>query len=116
MFADRPRRYPLRADLGLRQPLPPEAIKERDTRYPRLSIEEVAQRRPELVLLPDEPHEFSPADAAVFEALDIPARGGGVHFCDGRDMMWYGLRTLEGLERLNKLFEQARKRRAMRQG
>jgi ABC-type Fe3+-hydroxamate transport system substrate-binding protein len=94
VFSDRERRYPLGADLGRRPAVDPG---ERDTRYPRVTLAEVTARAPELVLLPDEPHPFSEADAAVFRALPTAAR---VCFCDGKDLMWYGLRALEGLDRL----------------
>ncbi len=58
VFADRPRRYPLAADLGKASPFPPEKVADRDVRYPRVTLEEVSPRAPELVLLPDEPHPF----------------------------------------------------------
>ena len=106
VFSDRERRYPLRADLGLVPAVPtPEG---RDTRYPRVTLAEVEARAPELILLPDEPHAFTPEDAAVFEALHVPAAGGGIHFCDGKDLMWYGLRALHGLDRLRRLLDEAR--------
>lgn len=104
IFADRPRRYPLAADLGKATPLPPERVGSRDTRYPRVTLEEVVARQPEVVLLPNEPHEFSEKDAAVFRGLDIPAaKTGRVLFCDGKDLMWYGARSIEGLDRLRAL-------------
>ena len=113
VFADRPRRYPLSADLGQRKPLPPERVKERDTRYPRVTLQEVSERQPQLVLLPDEPHEFTPKDATVFEQLDIPAsRHGSIHFCDGRQLMWYGLRALSGLSTLTALVDATREQHA----
>ena len=43
------RRYPLAADLGRAAPLPPEKVAERDVRYPRVTLEEVIARAPELV-------------------------------------------------------------------
>src|SRR5262249_62216533 len=55
-FADRQRLYPLAADLGQATPRPAGT---RDTRYPRVTLEEVVQRAPQIVLLPDEPHPFS---------------------------------------------------------
>ncbi|MFI5298839.1 MAG: helical backbone metal receptor, partial [Polyangiales bacterium] len=58
VFADRERRYPLAADLGERAPIPKDQLIHRDTRYPRMPIEEVVARDPELTLLPDEPHAF----------------------------------------------------------
>jgi hypothetical protein len=33
--------------------------------------------------------------------------------CDGRDLMWYGLRCLEGLGRIEALVDAARARQAM---
>ena len=54
-------------------PLPPERVGSRDTRYPRVTLDEVVARQPEVVLLPDEPHAFTEADAEVFRKLDIPA-------------------------------------------
>ncbi len=104
IFADRPRRYPLAADLGKAPPLPPERVGSRDTRYPRVTLEEVVARQPDVVILPDEPHAFTEADADVFRKLDIPAaKNGRVIFCDGKDLMWYGAREIEGLERLRRL-------------
>ena len=41
IFADRPRRYPLAADLGRAPPLPPERVGSRDTRYPRVTLDEL---------------------------------------------------------------------------
>ena len=100
VFADRERRYPLSADLGLREPSTAKRLEERDTRYPRVTLEEVVARQPALVLLPDEPHQFCEQDAQVFRQLAIPAAAEQVSFCDGKDLMWYGLRSLEGLDRL----------------
>src|SRR5271165_3310395 len=50
VFADRERRYPLAADLGKAKPLPPEKVGDRDVRYPRVTMEEVNARAPELIL------------------------------------------------------------------
>ncbi|WP_437764509.1 helical backbone metal receptor [Sorangium sp. So ce281] len=109
VFEDRPRRYPLAADLGKAPPLPPERVQGRDLRYPRVTLDEVIARAPELVLLPDEPHAFTDADAAIFRSLDIPAaRRGHVIRCDGKDLMWYGARALEGLSRLREIVDAAR--------
>jgi ABC-type Fe3+-hydroxamate transport system substrate-binding protein len=104
VFADRPRRYPLAADLGQATPLPAEKTEGRDVRYPRVTLEEVVARAPELVLLPDEPHPFTEADADVFRRLAIPAstRGAVVH-TSGKDLCWYGARSVEGIGRLRAL-------------
>ncbi|HEY4120515.1 MAG TPA: helical backbone metal receptor, partial [Byssovorax sp.] len=109
VFGDRDRRYPLAADLGRAAGLPPERIEGKDTRYPRVTLDEVTARAPALVLLPDEPHAFTDADADVFRALPIPAATRGqVVRCDGRDLMWYGARSLEGIDRLREIVAKAR--------
>jgi ABC-type Fe3+-hydroxamate transport system substrate-binding protein len=112
VFADRARRYPLAADVGAAAPLTPEQIEGRDTRYPRVSWDEVVARAPELVLLPDEPHDFTEADAARFRALAIPAAtvsdAGAVVRVDGKDFSWYGARSLEGLARVKAIVDRHR--------
>ena len=100
VFADRERRYPLAADLGKAKPLSPERVGDRDVRYPRVTMDEVNLRAPELVLLPDEPHPFSEADADVFRAQPIPAAARGVHKISGKDLCWYGARSVDGIGRL----------------
>jgi ABC-type Fe3+-hydroxamate transport system substrate-binding protein len=97
VFADRERRYPLAADVAGARPLPPEKLEGRDVRYPRVTLDEVVARAPELVLLPDEPHPFTDEDAAVFRALSI--RPTVVH-TSGKDLCWYGARSVEGIDRL----------------
>lgn len=109
VFADRERRYPLAADLGRAPARSKEQVAGRDTRYPRVSLEEVTSRAPELVLLPDEPHPFSEEDAEVFRALDIPAAArGAVIRMSGKDLCWYGAQTVTGLPRLRALIDQHR--------
>ncbi len=101
VFADRQRRYPLAADLGTAAPLPPEKVDGRDVRDPRVTMDEVVARAPELVLLPDEPHPFSEQDAEIFRALDIPAAvRGAVVRTSGKDLCWYGARSVEGIARM----------------
>lgn len=109
VFADRERRYPLAADLGKAKPLSSEKTAERDVRYPRITLDEVVARAPEIVLLPDEPHPFSEADAEVFRALDIPAaRRGAVVRTGGKDLCWYGARSVEGISRVRALVDSVR--------
>lgn len=110
VFADRERRYPLAADLGKATPLPAASVGERDTRYPRITIEEVTARQPELVLLPDEPHPFTEEDAEVFRALAIPATSrGAVVQMPGKDLSWYGAQTIGGLPRVRALVDRFRR-------
>jgi ABC-type Fe3+-hydroxamate transport system substrate-binding protein len=92
VFADRPRRYPLAADLGHAPALSEERVGARDTRYPRVTLDEVCARAPELVVLPDEPHPFDGRDAEVFRA-----RGLRVVLVSGRDLSWYSPRMGRGV-------------------
>jgi ABC-type Fe3+-hydroxamate transport system substrate-binding protein len=106
VFADRERRYPLAADLGQREALPREKVGERDVRYPRVTLDEVVARAPELVVLPDEPHPFSEEDADVFRGLEIPAaKAGAVVRTGGKDLCWYGARSVEGIGRVRELVD-----------
>jgi ABC-type Fe3+-hydroxamate transport system substrate-binding protein len=106
VFVDRQRRYPLAADLGKAKPLSAEKTAGRDTRYPRVTIDELVALAPELVLLPDEPHPFSEEDAEVFRALAIPAASrSAVVRTGGKDLCWYGAQTIEGLPRVRALVE-----------
>ena len=113
VFADRERRYPLAADLGRAKPLPPEKVGDRDVRYPRVTLDEVNARAPELVLLPDEPHPFSDADAEVFRAQPTPAAANGaVLKISGKDLCWYGAQSAEGIDRLKAVIAAAPRTRA----
>lgn len=94
VFGDRLRLYPLAADLGK---VAPRDAAGRDVRYPRVTLDEVRERRPELVLLPDEPHAFSAGDeAALRDALP----GARVVRVSGKDLFWYGAWTIDALDRL----------------
>jgi ABC-type Fe3+-hydroxamate transport system substrate-binding protein len=104
VFADRERRYPLAADLGHAAPAAAEKTAGRDVRYPRVTEEEVIARAPEVVLLPDEPHPFSEQDAAHFRGLPIPAaRRDAVVRTSGKDLCWYGARSVEGIDRVRRV-------------
>ena len=97
VFAGRERRFPLAAELGQAIPKPSGT---RDTRYPRVTLEEVIDRRPEVILLPDEPHPFSETDARTF----VPVGAKKIIFFSGRDLCWPGAQSIEGLPRLRALF------------
>jgi ABC-type Fe3+-hydroxamate transport system substrate-binding protein len=93
VFADRARRYPLAADLRGGEAL---ASDGRDARYPRLTLDEVAARRPQMVLLPDEPYAFTQTDAEdVARALDLPAER--ARLIDGSLLFWHGTRMRKTL-------------------
>ncbi|WP_394823442.1 helical backbone metal receptor [Pendulispora albinea] len=109
VFADRERRYPLAADLGRAEPMDPSLIEGRDIRYPRVTMEEVVARAPELILLPDEPHPFSEEDADVFRATPTPAaQRGAVVRTGGKDLCWYGARSATALPKLRTLVDMYR--------
>ncbi|HWN69568.1 MAG TPA: helical backbone metal receptor [Haliangium sp.] len=98
-FADRQRRYPLAADLGNARPLDQAAVGERDTRYPRVTLDEVRGRAPAALLLPDEPYAFDPAEAArLGQELGLPPAA--VRAACGKDLFWYGARGIDALPRL----------------
>jgi ABC-type Fe3+-hydroxamate transport system substrate-binding protein len=108
VFGGRERRYPLAADL---QPAPeatgPErAGDDRDTRYPRVTLAEIAAAEPQVILLPSEPYAFCEYDRQeLLEALDVPAtRAGHVHLVDGSLLTWHGTRLARALRDLPPLF------------
>lgn len=53
-------------------------------RYPRVTLDDIAARAPEVVVLPDEPYRFGPDDGP--EAFP----GCPVSLVDGRSLTWYG--------------------------
>jgi hypothetical protein len=109
VFAGRSRLYPLAADLGETSPWGTERVEGRDTRYPRIRLEEIAQRGARAVLLPDEPYAFKEDDAAVFGELD-PSRPLVVDFVDGKDLFWYGARMNGAIDRLTDQIARLRSR------
>jgi len=66
-------------------------------RYPETTLEEIAARRADLVLLPGEPYPFKDRHAREVEAV---VRGADVRLVDGRDLFWWGIRTPDALARL----------------
>ncbi len=66
-------------------------------RYFPVTLEEAAARRPEVVLLPDEPYAFGPADAAEVAAAFPDVGKRGVRLVSGRHLTWYGPQIGPGL-------------------
>jgi ABC-type Fe3+-hydroxamate transport system substrate-binding protein len=97
VFSDRPRRYPLAADLGDAPALDAGAIGDRDTRYPRVTLDEARARAPELVLLPDEPYAFGEEDRVALEVAGVAPRA---ELVDGKDLFWYGTRLARSIPAL----------------
>lgn len=75
---------------------------DRPERYPAVTLEEVAARRPRVILLPDEPFRFRPAHLVDFAPYgEIPAvREGRIHLVDGKPFSWHGPRVAEALRTL----------------
>src|SRR5262249_40543429 len=93
-----------RYEEGPEGPAPTQS-RQRDRRYPRITLAEMAALTPEVILLPDEPYVFSVADIADFTPFpEVPAvRDGRIYLIDGKMVSWYGprighsLRTLQDL-------------------
>ncbi|MGI8648871.1 MAG: helical backbone metal receptor [Rubrobacter sp.] len=70
-------------------------------RYPKVSLVEIEEAQPEVILLSDEPYEFSAVDLTEFYALDVPAaREGRIHLTDGKLLTWYGPRMAGSLSQI----------------
>jgi hypothetical protein len=63
-------------------------------RYPHVTLDDIAARRPDIVILPDEPYPFSPADGP--EAFP----GQRTALVEGRSLTWYGPSLLTARARL----------------
>jgi ABC-type Fe3+-hydroxamate transport system substrate-binding protein len=108
VFAGRERRYPLEADLGLE---PAQDPGERDTRYPRVTVEEVIAAQPDAILLPDEPFAFGEAQARQVADLlsETPAaQNNCIYHFDGSLITWHGTRLARALRELPAILERGR--------
>ncbi len=101
IFRDRQRKFPLAADLGQ---TPERRVEGADTRYPRVSLQEVASLQPQVVLLPDEPYRFAERDAQEVHATPGLERA-RVHLLDGTLVTWSGIRMGRALEVLPGLLQ-----------
>jgi ABC-type Fe3+-hydroxamate transport system substrate-binding protein len=79
---------------------------DRPARYPTVTLDEMAARRPEVIVLPDEPFRFRRAHLQDFAPYaDVPAvRAGRIHLMDGKPFSWHGPRVREALLTLPALF------------
>jgi hypothetical protein len=66
-------------------------------RYPELSMDELRQLAPELILLPDEPFPFDTGHAALYGQI-APAR-----VIDGKLLWWYGPRMPAAIRELSSI-------------
>ena len=67
------------ARLGLRN-----VYADHQDRYPRVTLEELSARQPDIVVLPDEPYHFTAADGPEM------FQGRRVALVEGRSLTWYG--------------------------
>jgi hypothetical protein len=66
-------------------------------RYPETTLEEIAARRADLVVLPGEPYPFKDRHVGEVAAVVPDA---DVRLVDGRDLFWWGVRTPAAVSRL----------------
>lgn len=71
----------------------------RHERYPRVQLSEMAERDPEVVLLPDEPYQFGPKHVPEISAFrEVSAvRHGRIYLLEGKHLCWYGPRIAGSL-------------------
>jgi len=103
VFAERERQFPLAADLGQSQSYATNDPRSegRDTRYPRVTLDEVQAAQPDVILLPSEPFAFNESHIALFAALDVPAaRNQQIKLVDGSLLTWHGTRIAFALDTL----------------
>ncbi|MCB9451989.1 MAG: ABC transporter substrate-binding protein [Anaerolineaceae bacterium] len=107
VFGERERRFPLAADLGEAPAYPADdpRVQGQDTRYPRVSWDEVVVAQPDMVILPSEPFAFTDAHVRLFSRLDIPAaKNNRIILVDGSLLTWHGTRLAYALDTLPALF------------
>jgi ABC-type Fe3+-hydroxamate transport system substrate-binding protein len=76
-------------------------------RYPTITLDELVARRPDVILLPDEPFRFRRAHLKDFAPFaDVPAvRDGRIHLVDGKPFSWHGRRLAHALRLLPSLLD-----------
>jgi ABC-type Fe3+-hydroxamate transport system substrate-binding protein len=80
-------------------------------RYPQFALQDLLEKKPEIILLPTEPYRFMEADMADFEALgpEVPAvRNRRIHIVEGELLSWYGPRVPRALREISTLIASAR--------
>ncbi len=70
-------------------------------RYPKVSAEQIAEAKPELILLSSEPYPFKEKHIQEFQAICPNAK---IMIVDGELFSWYGSRLLQAPSYFEKLF------------
>ncbi|MBX3472817.1 MAG: ABC transporter substrate-binding protein [Planctomycetes bacterium] len=81
-------------------------LKDDPDRYVKVSPEDVAGLKPDILLFPDEPWSFKPTDLEFWRQAfpQMPAVAENrLRICDGQDFVWIGTRTVDALGRLSAL-------------
>ena len=72
---------------------------DKDMRYPRVTLDEVAAAAPDVILLPSERFQFTQEHVPVFAELDVPAaRANRIHLVDESLLSWHGTRLAKALD------------------
>ena len=69
-------------------------------RYPEIELADVAARRPDVVLLPNEPYRFQPKHVKEIAEAIPGIDESRIHIVDGKDVCWYGPRIGDALRRI----------------
>jgi len=90
------------------------AFADEPTRYPSITLDEVAARRPEVILLPDEPFRFRRVHLKDFAPYaEVPAvRDGRIHLVDGKPFSWHGRRLGDALRLVPALLREGPRRQS----
>jgi ABC-type Fe3+-hydroxamate transport system substrate-binding protein len=105
IFQGRSRRYPLEAEFDAERALDADG---RDTRYPRISVEEIINGDPEVILIPSEPFNFEEQHRKEMAELfaDTPAvKKDKLIPVDGRWLSWHGTTLAKALAELPALLD-----------
>ncbi|MCY3568245.1 MAG: helical backbone metal receptor [Chloroflexi bacterium] len=79
-------------------------------RYPRLSLPQLIELDPEVILLPSEPYRFRERHAAELLAQHgmSAARNDHIFLCDGQNLTWWGARSAAAIGEVAVLLDHAR--------
>ncbi|MGH7865193.1 MAG: helical backbone metal receptor [Candidatus Binataceae bacterium] len=69
-------------------------------RYPATTLDDALGRRPDVILLPDEPYLFGDRDVEEIKSLLPAPLSRRVLIVSGRDLHWYGVHMVNGLRSL----------------
>jgi len=79
---------------------------EHDERYPIVTLDEVIEKQPDVILLPDEPFRFQDEHLSLFKELDVPAaHNNRIHLVSGADLTWHGTRIAFAFNNFPSLLE-----------